>query len=110
MDKKAQGLPITTIILAILGIVVLVILFAILTGRMAIFAGAANECPGVCISAVDTTNLGQRGVSLVPGVLEYRSDCDPATEKRLYGNFIASGIRDDDNKPVVCAKCCQRIA
>ncbi|MEM2915903.1 MAG: hypothetical protein QXT19_00890, partial [Candidatus Woesearchaeota archaeon] len=64
MDKKAQGLPITTIILAILGIVVLVILFAILTGRMAIFAGAANECPGRCVVSALPPNMpyGQANV------------------------------------------------
>ncbi len=108
MDKKAQGLPITTIILAILGIVVLVILFAILTGRMAIFAGAANECPGVCLA--NPTDVQKVGASVVSGVLEIdRSDCDPVTEKRLYGNFIASGVRGEDNQPVVCNVCCQRL-
>ncbi len=109
MDKKAQGLPITTIILAILGIVVLVILFAILTGRLAIFAGAANECTGVCL--VNPTDLQTAEVSAVPGVLEAdRAYCNSVTEKQIYGNFIASGIRGKDNKPVVCATCCQRLA
>lgn len=109
MDKKAQGLPITTIILAILGIVVLVILFAILTGRMAIFAGAANECPGVCLA--HPTDVQKVEASPAAGVLETdRADCNPVTEKQLYGSFIASGIRGKDNKPVVCDTCCQRLA
>ena len=109
MDKKAQGLPITTIILAILGIVVLVILFAILTGRMAIFAGAANECPGVCIATA--TYVREMGVTPTTGVLETDRQCNDVTEKKLYGNFIAQGIRSEpDNKPIVCSSCCQRIA
>jgi len=37
MDKKAQGLSLTTIIVAAIGLIVLVILVAIFTGQMASF-------------------------------------------------------------------------
>lgn len=108
MDKRAQGLPITTVILAILGIIVLVILFAIMTGRLTIFAGAASECPGVCLSDINTMNT--KSVQPANGVIEARSDCTDVTEKRLYGNYIARGVRDKDNKAVVCSACCQQLA
>jgi len=111
MDKRAQGLPITTIILAILGLVVLVILFAVLTGRMTIFTGAVNECTGVCY-------VGSLPRPAIDGALEQPSgELTPAgcmkakgEETRVYGNFIARGIRDDQGKPIPCSQgCCQRL-
>jgi hypothetical protein len=106
MDKRAQGLPITTVILAILGIVVLVILFAILTGRLTIFSGVVNECPGACL----TGDL--KGVPPQLGLLEStdaRSSCDSTFEKQIYGSFI-SQVRTSENKPIACTTCCQRLA
>lgn len=47
MNKKGQGLSITTIIVAILAIVVLVVLIAVFTGRIAIFQGSLGEA-GKC--------------------------------------------------------------
>ena len=89
MDKRGQGLPITTVILAILGIVVLVILFAIITGRLTIFTGVANECPGVCIVSDEDLTVKHGGVNPVPGILESHSirsdlECKPNIEKRIF--------------------------
>lgn len=115
MNNRAQGLPITTVILAILGIVVLVILFAIMTGRLAIFAGAASECPGVCVVSDERlSELGAQGQTQVNVLESQRTrnlECEANIEKRLYGSFIASGIRTDpDNKPIPCQRCCQPLA
>ena len=102
MDKRAQGLPITTVILAILGIVVLVILFAILTGRLTIFAGVANECPGTCVLKVGSRVTG-------PGVyLNDDNECQQF-EKKLLGGHIAQ-VRDANNKAIPCNSCCMPIA
>jgi len=49
---KAQGLPITTVILAALGLVVLIILFAILTGKLQIFGKGLSTCPGQCMDNI----------------------------------------------------------
>ncbi len=49
MKKKAQGLSLTTIIVAAVGLIVLVILVAIFTGRMAMF--------GIGISKAARTEL-----------------------------------------------------
>jgi len=108
MDKRAQGLPITTIILAILGLVVLVILFAVLTGRLTIFTGAVNECSGICVIDVQTKYVSKAA----PGSpLEVREKA-PCTEfeSRIYGNFIARGVRGDEKEPISCESCCQRLA
>ena len=81
MDK-GQGLPITTIVIAALALLVLVILFAVTTGRLTIFTGAASECGGVCLSASPPTekigvlekavpNGNPRNSSLNKGCLAY---------------------------------------
>jgi len=46
--KKGQGLSMTVIVVAILALVILVILLLVLTGRLALFGGEAQECPGIC--------------------------------------------------------------
>lgn len=114
MNRKAQGLPITTIIIAILGIAVLVILFAILTGRLTIFSATVAECPGTCV--VDSL-LGRPGG--FPGLVEVRTSdaCEPGTERELFGIHIARNVRLVDNvavsgkgaakgKPISCDRCC----
>ena len=57
MRKKAQGLSITTIIVAVIALVVLVVLVAIFTGRIGLFSaglGEATSCEkslnGICIA------------------------------------------------------------
>ncbi len=100
MDKKAQGLPISTIILAVLGLVVLVILFAIVTGRMAIFGRGISECPGRCVDPHLTAVQGPW-----PGA------CSEGIEKELVGNYVAVGqtnVKADQLQ--VCNKCCVPIA
>jgi len=42
--KKAQGLPLNTIILAILALIVLVALILIFTGKINVFGKGASEC------------------------------------------------------------------
>ena len=103
MDTRAQGLPITTIILAILGLVVLVILFAITTGRLSVFSGAVNECPGLC-KVSDIPAGVPASSALMIGV-----GCDTSQEQPIAGNFIARGVRAENNKPIPCGSCCQSI-
>ena len=43
IQKKAQGLSINAIILAVIALVVLVVLVAIFTGRIGIFSGAVGQ-------------------------------------------------------------------
>lgn len=107
MDKRAQGLPITTIIIAILGIVVLVILFAITTGRLAIFTGVASECPGRCL-AEDLK--GQTATSSL-ALYTQGATCTEGIEKQVFGSFIARDVRGGpkNNEPIPCKMCCQAL-
>lgn len=104
-SRRAQGLPITTIIIAILGLVVLVILFAITTGRLAIFGRATSECPGECVDAFRTvqgTDVPEPGRT---------GGCDSVIEKKLVGSYIASG-QPSNQRPdevVKCGSCCVRV-
>ena len=98
MGRRAQGLPITTIILAILGIVVLVILFAITTGRLSIFSRGVSECPGECVGMYTTD------ASLAQG----DRPCAEGYEKQVAGNFIEKGqpIDRKARELVKCSRCC----
>lgn len=111
--KKGQGLPITTIVIAALAILVLVILFAITTGRLGIFSGAVSECPGICVMADMPEQTSGKVYAKIPGVLEERSGanfkCNPDNyEKQVYGNYIVQGGMKDfkTKQPIVCGKCC----
>ncbi len=46
MNKKAQGLPINTIIIAILALLVFVVIFMIFTGKIRVFGGELASCTG----------------------------------------------------------------
>jgi len=101
MQKRAQGLPITTIILAILGIVVLVILFAITTGRLAIFTRGVSECPGECVGRY-TTDIA----------FATSPDTCAEFEKQLTGSYVAPGQdpRTTSREQLVkCKACCVSV-
>lgn len=106
MDNRAQGLPITTIILAILGLVVLVILFAITTGRLAFFSRGVSECPGTCYYTQSPADNPK-----VPASAR-ATPCDASLEKALIGNYIASGQdpKLSPDKLYKCQQCCVSIA
>ena len=92
--KKAQGLPISTIILAAIGLVVLILLFALVTGRIGLISRATAECPGTCIPEDQSTA------------------CDPQLSRELPGTYIAQGQPTGlpPEKLKKCSKCCVSIA
>ena len=54
--KRAQGLSLTVIIVAVISLVVLVVLVAIFSGKMGGWIGGVESCPdkdGVCTSVTD---------------------------------------------------------
>ena len=85
--KKAQGLPITTIIIAALGILVLVVVGAIFGGQIGTFGRAAKECPGVCVKASIPADVVNPETYFVD-----KSGCDPDFETRLTGVWIPRGM------------------
>ncbi|MBD3304651.1 hypothetical protein GF343_05935 [Candidatus Woesearchaeota archaeon] len=107
--KKAQGLPITTIIIAALALVVLVILFAIFTGRIAIFGRGVTECPGRCEMPYSET--GEQPMTEGRTALEPNAQCDPQFEKSITGIYIAPGqpANTPADKLIYCSTCCVSI-
>ncbi len=77
MNKKSQGMSINTIIIAALGLAVLVVLFAIFTGRLGIFTKTLKEtdtCAQKCatLNAESAINPAQdkscsEGQQYIPG-------------------------------------------
>jgi hypothetical protein len=85
MTKKAQGLSLTTIIIAAVGLVVLVILVAIFTGRMTLF--------GIGISKAARTELAALK-------LDYKQ-CHPSGGmERIFMNAL-DDAEDEAAKAVV---------
>jgi hypothetical protein len=85
MLRKAQGLSITTIIVALIALIVLVIIISIFTGRMGIFGKGldeAGEIGGKC-----------------PGD-KWKDECDDATE---YTNYAIIGKGENADK-VCCVE------
>ena len=46
MNKKAQGLPLNVIIIAVIVLLVLIVLWVIFTGRLGTFSQQLDECRG----------------------------------------------------------------
>ena len=81
MHKKAQSISINTIIIAALGLAVLVVLFAIFTGRLGIFSKGVQETD-TCAQKCNSLNMN-------PG-------SHPTTDIKscLEGQFIAGSYKD----------------
>jgi hypothetical protein len=86
--KKGQGLPITTIVIAALALLVLVILFAIFTGRMGSFTKTLVECQGQCVPADQCQVFAREGecksnmsVRIIPGVFNSIIQLSPVDYK-----------------------------
>ena len=107
--KKAQGLPITTIIVAALALVVLVIIFAIFTGRISIFGRGITECPGSC--ALPYSETGEQPSTQGRTALDPTATCNPQFEKSITGIYIAAEqpANTPSDKLIYCSKCCISI-
>ena len=73
--KRGQGLPISTIIIAALGLVVLIILFAIVTGRLGIFGTKLTN-----VTTESCNALGGRCSTTCEGTIEIKGDCPVSTD------------------------------
>ena len=93
LKKRAQGLSITTIIIAVIGLIILVVLVAILTGRLGIFSTgleSAVTCKNSCGAIGMKNSYG--------GWNEEECNIERANTRILPGTY--KGI----NSPNVC--CC----
>ena len=82
--KKAQGLSVTTIVIAAIALVVLVVLIAVFTGRMGIWGQNLDQAQKTqaCESGFKVNN---KEVPSVNG--NWKSACDTESEKAVYGNY-----------------------
>lgn len=96
---KGQGLPISTIIIAALGILVLVVLGAIFSAQTGKFTRAANECPGKCYKA----GTWPAGAS----EMQFSTEGCNEFETRLSGTFTPKNMPSRANPTEWrCDECC----
>ena len=109
---KAQGLPISTIIIAALGILVLVVLGAVFGGQIGKFTRAASECPGRCYLSDSSlqdlrVEAARARIAVDPATLFQEKDCNPEFETRLSGSFLPRNLpKVDDPSLWRCQSCC----
>lgn len=90
MNKKSQGLSITTIIVAAIALIVLVVLVAIFTGRIGLFSKGIGE-------ATTCESLGGKCLATVCGEVT-----SPLTQ-RIYGvTDCGQKENTNENNPYCC--------
>ena len=92
MDKKGQSISINTIIIAAIALAVLVVLFAIFTGRLAGFTGG--------LQATDTCGQKCSSLNLPNSADASQFDCS----QKPSGTFIAGRYSDTSNNGCCCFK------
>lgn len=100
--KKAQGLPITTVIIAALALLVLVIIVLVFTGRITMFGRGVSECPGRCPGQYsENADMG------LPTQIDRDVKC-ASHEKALPGRYILKDQPSDrESKDLIyCSVCC----
>jgi len=93
--RKAQGLPITVIVVAVIALLVVVILVAVFSGRMGKFGQDIDALKqGSCVDACTALGMGP----------DYGKNVDTCTKRIIPGEFseISGQI---GGKNVVC--CCK---
>jgi len=97
--RKGQGLPISTIIIAALGILVLIVIGAIFGGQIGKFGRAASECPGRCY------NPNPPAEALTLGI--YSDQPCNEFETKMSGATIPRNLPKVDNPNAwKCTSCC----
>jgi len=86
-NKKGQGLSITTVVIAAIALLVLVVLAAIFAGRLGIFSWKTKDC------------------LQVGGTCDQGSECDAELGFRPHPDGICM---DADNQPDRSRACCIR--
>ena len=91
-DKKGQGLSLNVIIIAAIVLIVLVVLWAIFTGRMGTFTKEVVKCRGGDQNCMSRTVCEKTGAIAPDG----HEDCKKFSKTRLGGIKITVG------EPVCC--------
>jgi hypothetical protein len=100
MADKGQGLPITTIIIAAMGIIVLIVLIAIFSSQVGVIGSASKECSPdfKCVPSVTVTQIKQNVAIGECG------DGFTSVGRRLEPGQPSKQIRSDDAR--FCNPCC----
>lgn len=82
MDKKSQGLSITTIIVVVIGLIVIVVVIAIISGNLGDFSKTADQS-ATCENACKSRGADDH-ISYLP---ENCVDTEIYTKEILYGSY-----------------------
>ena len=94
--KKAQGLSMTTIIVAMLALIVLIVLVAIFTGKIGNFG-----------SDIDTSVDMFKGKCVLPGTSRKcieKDECISQNYGRSIGDYDCDTSTDQGNNPKTCCE------
>ena len=83
ISRKAQGLPINTIIIVALALVVLIVMIAIFTGRIGIFGKGLAECKGTGKSCTMTAEQ----CTIPGGAATPMKNCNSDEDAEPEGNY-----------------------
>lgn len=75
--QKAQGLPISTIILAVLGLIILVVLIMAVTGKLGMFGKGTANCEGQGGTCQNTECTGNQ---IQIGLKGFHNDCTTSSK------------------------------
>src|SRR3989344_8059714 len=109
---KGQGLPISTIIIAALGILVLVVLGAIFSGQIGQFTRASKPCPGRCVvdeSKLQDLRLAAHNdrINVDPGLVYQTNSCNREFETDLGSAYTPQNMpKVSDPASWRCQSCC----
>jgi hypothetical protein len=98
LNKKAQGLSVTTIIVAIIGLIILVAIILMITGKLGAFGEGA--------SSVASCENSCKSIGWVISSQDTSGGCVDATSGTLFKRKIISGKYSDRLEGKVC--CCER--
>ena len=75
MRKKSQGLSINVIIIVAIGLIIMVVLIAIFTGRLGIFSKGLDTAGGsACDNVCSALGRSVGGDVVIPGALDKEGD------------------------------------
>ena len=95
---RGQGLPITAIIIAALGVLVLIILAAVFSGQIGKIVRVTQECTGTCVDPVDFDEERSPGSKCPYGFTE------------ASGRYIQRGQEGvEPSERRYCSSCCISI-
>jgi hypothetical protein len=108
MNTKGQGLPISTIIIAALGLLVLVVVAAIFGGQMTKIGVVMRDCPGRCADP-EGPYTASAMQDAVQSFTRNAAACNAGFETALGGESFYTKEAPVAGQKYLCKACCQNI-